>query len=76
MTNYGAIDTGDTSCTVVGTITNTSSGTVVDIERSATCTLEGWEEVEVPQGSFKLTVTVTLASGAKGSGSTLFRVIP
>jgi hypothetical protein len=76
MTNYGAIDSGDTSCTVVGTITNTSSGAVVDIERSATCTLDGWEEVHVPQGSFKLTVTVTLQSGATGSGSTLFRVIP
>jgi hypothetical protein len=76
MTNYGAIDSYDTSCTVVGTIINPSSGEEVDIERSDSCTLGGFEDVEVPQGSFKLTVTVTLASGARGSGSTLFRVIP
>lgn len=76
MTNYGAIDSSDTSCTVVGTITNTSSGEVVDVERSADCTMGGWHEVQVPQGSFKLTVAVTLESGAKGNGSTVFRVIP
>jgi len=76
MTNYGAIDPDDTSCTVVGTITNTSSGVTVDIERSDDCSLDGWHETQVPQGSFRLTVTVTLESGAKGSGSTLFRVIP
>jgi hypothetical protein len=76
MTNYGAMDYTDTSCTVVGVITNTSSGEVVDVERSATCTLEGWHSAQVPQGSFKLTVAVTLESGAKGGGTTLFRVIP
>lgn len=76
MTNYGDIDSDDTSCTVVGTITGASSGLAVDIERSDTCTLDGWEQAELPQGSFKLTVTVTLESGAKGSGSELFRVIP
>jgi hypothetical protein len=61
---------------VVATITNATTGAVVDTQRSATCSLAGWQSSYVPQGSYRLSVSVTLESGAKGSAKWPFRVTP
>jgi hypothetical protein len=76
MTNFGTIDSNDTSCTVVGTVTNLGTRAVEDTARSATCSLQGWEQVDLPQGSHQITVVVTLDSGVRGSGNSVVRVIP
>ena len=76
MSNFGAIDSSDTSCTVVGTITNLATGGVEDTARSATCSLQGWQQAYLPQGNYRVSVTVTLESGTRGSGSLQFRIVP
>ena len=74
-TDYGEIESGDTSCTVVMTISNLGTGKVVDKQRSATCSLQGWHSAWLSQGRYKLTVAVALESGSKGSGSYSFTVV-
>lgn len=76
ITNYGSIDSNDTSCAVVATITNSTTGEIVDTQRSATCSLSGWQSSYVPQGSYRLSISVALESGAKGSAKWPFRVTP
>jgi hypothetical protein len=76
LTDYGEIEGGDKSCTVVMTITNLGKNQVVDRQRSAYCTMEGWYGARLPQGRYRLSVSVTLESGSKGSGSFAFTVIP
>jgi hypothetical protein len=76
ITNYGSIDSNDTSCAVVATITDAKTGAIVDTARSATCSLSGWQSSYVPQGSYRLSVSVTLESGAKGSAKRPFTVTP
>ena len=75
-TDYGEIESNDTSCTVVMTITNLGSSKVVDRQRSATCSLQGWYSARLPQGRYRLAVEVALESGAKSSGNFSFTVVP
>jgi hypothetical protein len=75
-TDYGEIESTDTSCTVVMTISNLGSGKVVDTQRSATCSLQGWHSARLPQGRYRLAVEVAIESGSKGSGSFPFTVVP
>ncbi|HYN17521.1 MAG TPA: hypothetical protein VEY96_05485, partial [Actinomycetes bacterium] len=65
-----------TSCTVVMTISNLGTRKVVDKQRSATCSLQGWHSARLPQGRYRLAVTVALESGSKGSGNLSFTVVP
>jgi hypothetical protein len=58
------------------TITNLAKNQVVDRQRSAYCTMEGWYAARLAQGRYRLSVSVTLESGSKGSGSFAFTVIP
>ena len=76
VTDYGEIEGGDKSCTVVMTISNVGTGEVVDKQRSANCTMEGWHAARLPQGRYRLAVAVALESGSKGSGSFSFTVVP
>ena len=76
VTDYGEIESGDKSCTVVMTITNLGAGKVVDKQRSANCTMQGWHSAQLPQGRYRLAVAVALESGSKGSGSYSFTVVP
>jgi hypothetical protein len=76
ITDYGEIDSGDTSCTVVGTITNLATRAVVHRARSATCSLQGWQSAYLPQGRYRVAVAVTLESGTKGTGEMVFTIIP
>jgi hypothetical protein len=76
MTSFGTLESSDTSCTVVGTVTNLGTRAVEDTARSATCSLQGWQQVYLPPGNYRITVMVTLNSGARGSGSSVVRVVP
>jgi hypothetical protein len=76
ITDYGEIDSSDTSCTVVGTVTNLATRAVVHRARSATCSLQGWQSAYLPQGRYRIAVAVTLESGAKGTGEMALTVIP
>ena len=76
ITDYGEIDSADTSCTVAGTITNLATRTIVHRARSATCSLQGWQSAYLPQGRYRVAVAVTLESGAKGTGEMVFTIIP
>ena len=62
--------------TTVMTITNLGAGKVVDKQRSANCTMQGWHSAQLPQGRYRLAVAVALESGSKGSGSYSFTVVP
>jgi hypothetical protein len=75
-TNYGVIESTDTSCTVVGTVTNLATRRIAATARSATCSLQGWQSADLPQGSYRLSVSVTLESGARGTGTLQFRIVP
>ena len=76
VTDYGEIEGGDKSCTVVMTITNLARNQVVDRQRSAYCSMDGWYGAQLPQGRYRLSVSVTLESGSKGLGNLAFTVIP
>jgi len=76
LTDNGAIDSGDRTCTVQMTILDLTTRQVVDKERSAACSFDGWYSANLPQGRYRLTVAVALESGARGSGSLSFTVIP
>ena len=58
------------------TITNLRKNQVVDRQRSAYCTMEGWYAARLPQGRYRLSVSVTLESGSQGSGNFAFTVTP
>jgi hypothetical protein len=75
-TNYGPVDPGDKSCTVVATMISKPSGHVVDTYRTPNCSFSGWVEMFAPQGMQEITVDVTLANGSHGKGVESFRVIP
>ena len=76
VTDYGEIEGGDKSCTVVMTITNLATRKVVDKQRSANCSMDGWHSARLPQGRYRLAVSVALESGSQGSGNLSFTVIP
>jgi hypothetical protein len=76
LTDNGAIDGSDRTCTVVITISNLTTRQVVDKQRSAACSFDGWYSANLPQGRYRLSVAVELESGARGSGSLLFTIVP
>lgn len=75
-TNYGLIESGDTSCSVVMTTYAIPDGGVISTDRSATCSQQGWHEVKLAQGAYRIVVSVTLDSGASGDGEVTFRIVP
>ena len=76
VTNYGPIESGDKTCTVIATMTTRPSNKLVDTYRTANCTFSGWVEMSAPQGIQSIDVEVTLGNGSRGTGSQRIRVIP